>query len=208
MKPSLSKTFIYVNLIYYPINVLGPGERVGLWTQGCTIRCPGCVASYTWEFSGEYKMKVKEAADKILSFGSGRLTVSGGEPFDQPAAFNELLILLRKGGIEDIMVYSGYPYDILRKNHSFTLDKIDALVDSPFVEGAYSNEKWRGSNNQNMIILSEKKQLREKYMSYMADAVAGAGRALQVASCGGKIYVIGIPDQRDVSGIKSGLGSI
>ncbi len=35
---------ILLNKAHFPVTVLGPGRRIGLWLQGCTIRCRGCVS--------------------------------------------------------------------------------------------------------------------------------------------------------------------
>ena len=41
---------IYLNKAHYPVTTLGPGRRIGLWLQGCTLACPGCVSRDTWGF--------------------------------------------------------------------------------------------------------------------------------------------------------------
>jgi len=37
-----------LNKAHWPVTVLGPGRRIGLWVQGCTIHCKGCVSQDTW----------------------------------------------------------------------------------------------------------------------------------------------------------------
>ncbi|MCT5046402.1 radical SAM protein, partial [Pseudomonas aeruginosa] len=27
---------------------MGTGRRLGIWFQGCSIRCPGCISADTW----------------------------------------------------------------------------------------------------------------------------------------------------------------
>ena len=41
---------MYLNLrqILYPVHNLGPGKRIALWTQGCSINCPDCLNPETW----------------------------------------------------------------------------------------------------------------------------------------------------------------
>ena len=201
--------FIFVDLIYHPVLALGPGERTGLWTRGCTIRCPGCSADHAWEFLEEYKMKTADAADIIINYaadGCRALTISGGEPFDQPGALNALLEAVRRGGVNDILIYSGYPYETLKKKYGGILDKTDVLIDSPFEAGKPSKERWRGSGNQNMIILTGDKILKERYEAFAADN--SGGRKLQVITHKDKVYIIGIGDQDDVAAIRSEFGSI
>ncbi len=38
-----------VDRLYFPVTTLGPGERVVVWTCGCTKRCPGCANPELWE---------------------------------------------------------------------------------------------------------------------------------------------------------------
>lgn len=33
---------MYVARILYPVEVLGPGKRVGIWFSGCPSKCKGC----------------------------------------------------------------------------------------------------------------------------------------------------------------------
>ena len=39
---------IGLNRVHFPVTALGPGRRVGIWLQGCSIRCPGCMSLDTW----------------------------------------------------------------------------------------------------------------------------------------------------------------
>src|SRR3546814_9784731 len=39
---------IAVSRLHFPVTALGPGRRIGLWLQGCSIRCPGCISVDTW----------------------------------------------------------------------------------------------------------------------------------------------------------------
>ena len=44
---------IALNRLHWPVTVLGPGRRVGIWMQGCSIGCRGCVSRDTWPAPGE-----------------------------------------------------------------------------------------------------------------------------------------------------------
>jgi len=35
-------TAIAISRAHFPISTLGPGLRLGVWMQGCSIRCKGC----------------------------------------------------------------------------------------------------------------------------------------------------------------------
>ena len=46
---------IYVARILYPVKVLGPGNRVGIWLAGCDHKCLGCSNPELWEQKDEEK---------------------------------------------------------------------------------------------------------------------------------------------------------
>jgi len=56
-----------INLIHYPIHTLGPGERIGVWTQGCSLRCKGCMSTHTWEFDNKYSVDIENLVKPKLA---------------------------------------------------------------------------------------------------------------------------------------------
>lgn len=102
-------TTVNLSRIHFPVTTLGPGRRIGIWFQGCSIRCPGCISMDTWTH-GRGTTTIAEVVDAIspwLSTADG-ITVSGGEPFDQREALFELLARLRALTAADILVFTGY----------------------------------------------------------------------------------------------------
>ena len=90
-------TELALSRIHFPVTMLGPGMRIGIWFQGCSIRCSGCISLDTW--ASERGITSVEAVfqtmQPFLPHADG-LTVSGGEPFDQPLALVRFLLL---GGV-------------------------------------------------------------------------------------------------------------
>ena len=198
------KTPIRISLIHYPVYCLGIGRRIGIWLQGCSIGCPGCISTHTWNTDGGIALRVGDVIEETLKANvRAGITISGGEPFDQPDALFELIKGLRKEGFKDIMIYSGYDYNRLYRERPQILDMIDVLIDGRFIKGDETGFVWKGSDNQNMIILSKDKALREEYEDYMSRW--GLRRTLQAIESRGRIYVIGIPDQKDSERIRDGL---
>src|SRR6185369_10559474 len=101
MKVALSR-------VHYPVTTLGPGERIGIWFQGCSIRCPGCISADTWARRGPdlTVSHLLESMDAWLAKCDG-VTISGGEPFEHPQALTELLTGIRSRGNCNMLVYSG-----------------------------------------------------------------------------------------------------
>ena len=54
---------IAINKAHYPVTVLGPGQRIGIWFQGCRIHCPGCVSQDTWAADPGKRMPLHELVD-------------------------------------------------------------------------------------------------------------------------------------------------
>jgi anaerobic ribonucleoside-triphosphate reductase activating protein len=194
---------ISVNLIHYPVYSLGVGKRIGIWFQGCTIRCEGCISAHTWDFNGGYRRAVEEIVEEILRFealGCDGITISGGEPFDQPEGLHALLKSLRHAGFQDIMTYSGHAFEGLRDRHPLIIELIDVIIDGGFVLGRKTDFRWKGSDNQRMIVLSNDSKLQQRYRDYMERK--GGKRILQIIEKNERAYIIGIPDQKDVEVIK------
>jgi anaerobic ribonucleoside-triphosphate reductase activating protein len=83
-----------LNKAHWPVTVLGPGRRIGLWVQGCTIGCRGCVSQDTWPRDPRKRIAVPELLDwcrRTAKDGPDGITISGGEPFEQPAGLRALL---------------------------------------------------------------------------------------------------------------------
>ena len=125
----------------------GPGLRYGVFVQGCTHGCPGCHNPESQPAEGGTIVAIADIVARIRSNGLIQgITLSGGEPFEQPAACAELAGRLKAEGY-DVWAYSGYLYeDLLARAQG------DVLVDGPYVEslGSYTL-KWRGSSNQRII---------------------------------------------------------
>ena len=133
----------------------GPGIRTTVFCQGCPHHCPGCQNPETWAFEERNLMSPEDILEIIqknpLVHG---VTFSGGEPFEQGAAFAELAKLLREKGYE-VAAYSGYTFEQLyngTEEQKQLLENIDILVDGPFLHEQRSMDVlFRGSKNQRII---------------------------------------------------------
>ena len=90
----------------------GPGVRYVVFLQGCPLRCAYCHNPDTWDFAGGMEREAAELVKEICRFKpyfgkKGGVTVSGGEPLQQPAFVEELFSLLHKEGIHTALDTSG-----------------------------------------------------------------------------------------------------
>lgn len=137
----------------------GPGLRAVIWTQGCKHNCKGCHNPHTHDFNGGVEYPIEEIINQIkkLKFHRG-ITLSGGDPFEQPKPLIEICKEAKKIGL-DIWAYSGYTFEELTdiKNPNYftwmnLLEYIDVLVDGRFIESKKDLFlKFRGSSNQRII---------------------------------------------------------
>jgi anaerobic ribonucleoside-triphosphate reductase activating protein len=189
-------TEIAISRIHFPVTRLGPGRRVGIWVQGCSIRCPGCISVDTWA-QGRGRTGVCEVLDAIapwISTADG-FTISGGEPFDQPDALNSLLAGIRKRSAADILVFTGYSLEAIGLQLSSMDGLIDALIADPFDETAPQTLALRGSDNQRLLLLTALG--RERFADYERPADARERTIDVMFDANGEVWLAGIPVRDD-----------
>lgn len=136
----------------------GPGFRCAIFTQGCLHHCKGCHNPETWDMLGgdEYD------TDEIIAMWDKNpllkgITLSGGDPFYQPAPCTVLAKAAHAKGF-DVFAYSGYTFEELLDlagtdaDVAALLAECDFLVDGPFILEQRSLELlFRGSENQRVL---------------------------------------------------------
>ena len=88
----------------------GPGRRLALWVQGCSIRCPGCCNPEMFAADRGVAMEIADVRarlDRAKALGVEGISVLGGEPFEQAAGVAEVARHAHGIGL-NVMVYSGY----------------------------------------------------------------------------------------------------
>jgi anaerobic ribonucleoside-triphosphate reductase activating protein len=134
------------------------------------------------------------------------VTISGGEPFDQPRALAALvdgLALWRsEAGLDfDILCYSGYPLATLEKRHARLLARLDALIPEPYVDNLPLGKLWRGSSNQPLVPLSERGEAR--YRAHVDAPAADQEKRIQAAVDQDRVWYIGIPARGDMESLEA-----
>jgi anaerobic ribonucleoside-triphosphate reductase activating protein len=172
---------------------LGPGRRSAVWLQGCSLGCAGCVSRDTWDPLVGTEHDPVAVAHELLAADPDGVTISGGEPFEQPVALGHLLRELRRtaGPEVDVLCYSGFRIEGLRERHPDLLALLDVLVDGRYRRDEPTLLPWRGSANQRLHRLTPLAEAR------YADADRPGPRpALQVTAVGPDgLELAGIPEE-------------
>lgn len=159
---------MYVARILYPVEVLGPGKRIGIWFCGCPHKCKGCSNPELWEFQEKYKTSLEAIITLIETIAKEHqvdgFTITGGDPMYQADDLQKLIMHLCKIS-SDILVYTGYEIEELPKEY---LHNISVLIDGKYIEERNNNCILRGSDNQRIFILNT--DVHKKYNEYLKKA--------------------------------------
>lgn len=162
---------MFIARLLYPVKVLGPGKRIGIWFDGCRHFCKGCSNPELWEFQEQYKVSMENVIKLIRSISDkytvDGFTITGGDPFEQAEDLEILLGYISEIST-DIIVYSGYKYDFLSKKYPSAMKKIAVLIDGEYIEEKNDNCFMRGSSNQNIVILAS--EYKKKYEDYLKNS--------------------------------------
>jgi anaerobic ribonucleoside-triphosphate reductase activating protein len=150
----------------------GPGVRFVLWFQGCSLGCPGCfnpgthtAAQGSGDAGGSRSRPVADLVADIVAQGAAidGITLSGGEPLEQPEAALALVRAVRGAGELSILVFSGYAIGEIRARPGGAefLAHIDVLVDGRYRASERLGRGLRGSQNQRIHLLTERYTLAD-----------------------------------------------
>lgn len=173
------------------IMTLGPGRRACFWLSGCKRDCPGCISPEFRSPSYGLEISVSEAIKTAAVSEADGVSISGGEPFGQPAALKELVAALNGMGVRDIVIFTGNTLDELKaagdEAVDYVLDNIAALVAGEYVESENDGKhRLLGSMNQRLYLF--RPEFEDAYTDYCKEE-----RGTQLVLTAGAVASIGIP---------------
>ena len=200
---------ITLSRLHFPVSTLGFGKRIGVWFQGCSIGCKGCVSTDTWPNDPQKNIELSELYPLLREWlpEADGVTISGGEPFEQEQALHALLQFFRDetqarhSGSQtkpfSIFIYSGYSLEALqpqlKKFQSEGL--IDALMTDPFDASQPQTKPLRGSDNQRLLLLTP---LGEAHFERYQQANETPDKALDMMVSQDQVWLAGVPLQQDL----------
>jgi len=145
----------------------GPGARAVIWTQGCSLGCPGCYNPQTHSPDSGRWVAIEELRDHIVKLGNSieGITISGGEPLEQTAPLSRFLKLIKTETELSVILFTGYEWkeleNVLSGNcHQLNksnltkeflqeiFNSIDVLIAGRFIQSKRLARDLRGSSNK------------------------------------------------------------
>lgn len=143
----------------------GPGVRAVIWFQGCTRGCPGCFNPETHASDSRLTILATALATDLAGRQSEieGVTISGGEPLEQPKGLLQLLTVLNATTKLSVVLFSGYTLDEALKMAygPRILRLVDVLIAGPFVQAQRIACGLRGSANQIVHLLTNRYTARD-----------------------------------------------
>ena len=145
---------------YSTNTTLGPdgSNNSAVWLHGCDKHCKGCISSRN-SLPAAMELGTLMLAMTLTSKCPDTVVISGGEPFMQEEALDELTehIKLLMGSSTGIMIYTGRLYEeLVSETAQRILGRCDLLVDGEYIRDLDDSLPYRGSSNQRLIFLTER----------------------------------------------------
>lgn len=180
---------MYIDRIYYPVETLGYGKRLGVWTIGCPHHCKNCSNPELQDINSNKSIKVNDVIKIIQQFKYkiDGITITGGDPFYQYNDLLDLLIKINSIELFDVLVYTGYTMEeIIKLNYTEALKYIGVLIDGRYEVEFDNGVGMAGSQNQKVYILKDELSIR--YANFKQEK-----RKSQLVNYNGELWSIGIP---------------
>lgn len=141
----------------------GPGDRVVIWLQGCTLACPGCFNPETHSCGPRLLAPVEDLIERITAIQGTieGVTISGGEPLQQPGALVRLVKGLRAHTSLSLILFTGYSLLEARSvpHGDEILHNVDVVIAGRFVRELRAAEGLCGSSNQIVHLVTNRCRL-------------------------------------------------
>ena len=138
-------------------HLYGPGKRLLLFLQGCSIHCKGCVNQHLWPFGTGTDISAAEVVELCRDLEG--ITLHGGEPLDQSEGLLEIVKALKRQG-KTVVLFTGYQYkELVHRAQKKAWQMADLVISGRFVESKKNIYlQFRGSTNQRVYVHKGKYQ--------------------------------------------------
>jgi anaerobic ribonucleoside-triphosphate reductase activating protein len=143
----------------------GPGARAVIWTQGCSLACPGCYNPQTHPPTGGELLPVAILFQRLAALGDSieGVTISGGEPLQQRRALFALLQRVRRETALSVLVFTGYTWDEVQRmpDADTLLACVDVLIAGRYDATQRLARELRGSANKTVHFLTQRYRMED-----------------------------------------------
>lgn len=174
--------YINIHSVINSSRVNGPGDRFVIWTQGCRKGCKNCYNPETWSHYRNNLILVDEIFEDLKNSSATGVTISGGDPFEQPEELFYLLTKIKQLDLSDgVIVFTGFTIDEIRVREELnkSLDYIDVLIDGLYIEEKRISSGLAGSSNQEFYFLTDKIS-RDKIVIDQEVEIHSLGELIQI----------------------------
>ncbi len=174
--------YINIHSVINSSRVNGPGDRFVIWTQGCRKMCKNCYNPETWSHYKNNLIPIDEIFESIKNSSATGVTISGGDPFEQPEELFYLLTKIKQLDLSDgVIVFTGFTIDEIRVREELnkSLDYIDVLIDGLYIEEKRISSGLAGSSNQEFYFLTDKIS-RDKIVIDQEVEIHSLGELIQI----------------------------
>lgn len=143
------KKKLWISCIKDYSKVNGSGNRCVIWTQGCSLRCPGCFNTGLQPFQKGKSFDPVALGIHLAQLNCDGLTISGGEPLDQNHALYKLMCTYKQHCEKIILLFTGYSLQEIKKSPKKlrTILVADAALCGRYLPGL----QW---NNKRLLLIS------------------------------------------------------
>lgn len=135
------------------------GLSVSVWFAGCPFRCKGCHNQQTWSMeSGKvFDMAAISKIEELLNNKNIRsLSILGGEPLlVRNYEILETIIDIAKKLNKEVWIWTGFLLEEVE--HLGFMKNVDYVIDGQYIEELRTPNRYKGSSNQRVIRMSDRK---------------------------------------------------
>lgn len=136
----------------------GPGLRAVLWVQGCSLGCAGCFNPHTHDFKAGTMRPVAELIEQLRGLPVQGLTISGGEPLQQPRAVLALVAGLKAVTDFSVLLFTGFEWREVQASSArrAVVEQCDLVVAGRFAARRHLGRNLLGSANQTVHFVTRR----------------------------------------------------
>lgn len=144
--------------------VNGPGRRVVIWVQGCTLKCPGCFSPELQPHEPRWLVEpvtfAQDVTDMCKKHCCEGITITGGEPLQQSRALELFTQKIKEMGYSTV-VFTGYTWEKVvqtdNKSIQNILKNIDIVIAGPYdPENNDDPRTWNNNKDKDIMFLTDR----------------------------------------------------